>query len=316
MAYRLPPIHCLVAFEAAARLGSLAAAARELYVTPSAVSHRIRQLEDGLGMRLFARGEREQRLTARGRDYLQSVRQALLALNAYPVSEAGRAARRAINLAVPATFARALLIERLPAFVERHPDVDVVMQVAIPLLDVTADEPDLEIRFGTGDYPRLAVTPLLDDRVLVVCSPDYRRRHGPFERPADLARASLLRCPLEPWRPWFAAAGLDWPEPRDGVQFSDLGLMMHAAAYGQGVALARQVLARNWFERGALQPLFDVSSVSPHAYYLVYHHHVAEREECAAFIAWLSEQRWDEPVLGPVVPPRVPLPLRDDRWGW
>ena len=138
--------------KALARLRSVTLAADELHVTPSAVSHRIRQLETQLGARLFARQDFQP--TAAGAAYLVRVRQALESLAQGPGSEADAAARRTrLRVAVTPTFSRQVLLPKLALFRHAYPDIDLVLQIAIPLLDTTGEDADLEVRFGAGPYP-------------------------------------------------------------------------------------------------------------------------------------------------------------------
>src|SRR4030095_8132156 len=143
---RIPPIQCLVTFEALARLRSVTRASEELCVTVSAVSHRIRQLEDHLGLQLFSR---DYSLTTDGAAYLEHVRAGLTSLQQM---SGGRGAQRRprLRLAVPPTFCRQFLMPRLEMFRTTCPDVDLALHVAIPLADVTAEQSDLEVRFGPG----------------------------------------------------------------------------------------------------------------------------------------------------------------------
>ena len=132
----VPPMHALAAFEAAARLGGFAQAAEELCVTPSAVSHRIRQLETQLGTALFERGPGGVRPTTAGRLYLDSVREAFERL-----AQAGavlRPERERLRVSLPPTFARQLLMARLPEYLRAHPEVELEVHLSIPLQDVTA----------------------------------------------------------------------------------------------------------------------------------------------------------------------------------
>jgi DNA-binding transcriptional LysR family regulator len=284
---RLPPLHCLQAIEAVARLGSVVAAADELCVTASAISHRLRQLEVWLGQPLIARPQ-PLTLTPNAVQYAEAARAALAGLEALPAPRAD--ASRRLLVAVPPTFARNILVPRLAAFTAQFPDIELELQLTIPLLDVKAGEADVEVRYGGGQYadaggPEL----LLAEPVYPVASPRYVQRCGPFDAPAALRSANLLRSPLEPWRPWFKAAGLDWPEPSHGVQFNDLGLLMEAAVAGQGVALGRRTIIRHWLEAGLLTALFDLAADSPHAYWLLYDRADLQRPEVRRFIDWLRE---------------------------
>src|ERR1035437_2529098 len=252
-ASRIPPIQCLLTFEALARLRSVTQASEELCVTPSAVSHRVKQLEQIIGTRLFGRADFS--LTTEGSEYLAHVREGLATLQKFP-GAASAPGKRKLRLAVTPTFARAILIPRLRQFTEAYPEIDLTLQISIPLLDVVAEDADLMIRFGTGRYADVEHACLLKDEVSPLASPAYVREHGPFASAQDLEGEALLRSPLEPWRTWFAAQHLDWPEPVDGSQFNDIGLMCDAAAGGMGVALVRLKLGAPCLESGTLVRLY------------------------------------------------------------
>ena len=284
-AARIPPIQCLLTFEALARLRSVTQAAEELFVTPSAVSHRVKQLEQIIGTKLFGRADFS--LTTEGSEYLAHVREGLAILEKFPSSSA-MPGKRKLRLAVTPTFARSMLMPRLRQFLEAYPEIDLTMQVSIPLLDVVAEDADLIVRFGTGRYADLEHVCLMKDEVTPLASPAWVRDNGPFLVPEDLHRVPLLRSPLEPWRTWFAAHNLDYPEPVDGSSFNDIGLMCDAAAQGLGVALVRLKLGAPWLDSGQLIRLYDRTVPSPHAHYLCWRTGVMERWECAAFAEWLK----------------------------
>ena len=282
---RVPPMHALAAFEAAARLGGFAPAAEELCVTPSAVSHRIRQLETLLGTALFERAPGGVRPTTAGRLYLENVREAFDRL-----AQAGallRPERERLRVSVPPTFARQLLMARLPEYLRAHPEVEMEVHLSIPLQDVLAETADVEVRWGRGDYPERVVEKLFDDELLALAAPALvaaRELHCP----ADLARVALLRSPLLPWRAWFAAAGLEWPEPERGAVFNDLGMLFEVAAAGLGVAVGTRRLSAAWVETGRLVPLFGVSAAAPFTYYAVTTPAQARRAPVRAFVDWLA----------------------------
>lgn len=278
---RLPSIDGLRAFEAAARLGSLERAAEELHVSASAVGKRIATLEELLGAALFTRGSKPLALSATGKEYLAQVSGALDLLAAMPLHR--RAVQRSPRLRVtsPPTFARQILVPQLERFTLAHPEVELEVLLSIPYLDGSGDsDADLEVRHGTvGEV-------LMHDRVLPVASPALLARLPPLRVPADLAHAPLLRTPLEPWAPWFAAAGLAWPEPSQGPKLVDLGLTLEAAVAGQGIALARPSLAHGWLVSGTLRPLpFGISAVPATQYRLLPH---AADGAAALFAHWLA----------------------------
>ena len=288
MSSRIPPIQCLLTFEALARLRSVTLTAEELFVTPSAVSHRVKQLEQLLGVKLFGRADFS--LTSEGNEYLSHVRQGLASLERFPGQDGGmNTAKRKLRLAVTPTFARSILMPRLRQFTEAYPEIDLTLQVTIPLLDVVAEDADLTVRFGTGRYSDLEHVCILKDEVTPVASPAFAREFGPFDEPEDLKEVTLLRSPLEPWRTWFAAHEQDWPEPLDGSCMNDVGLVCEAAAQGLGVGLVRLKLAAPWLENGSLVRLFDSQIPSPHAHYLCWRTGTMDRWECAAFAQWLEQ---------------------------
>lgn len=286
MVARIPPIQCLVTFEALARLRSVSLAADELCVTPSAVSHRVRQLEEIVGTKLFGRSDFS--ITTQGSEYLAHVREGLAVLGRFPSSDGG-AGKRKLRVAVTPTFARSILMPRLPGFIEAYPEVDLTLQVSIPLLDVVAEDADLMIRFGTGRYGDVEHLCLMTDEVTPLASPIYLREHGPFEEAEQLLGAKLIKSPLEPWRTWFLAQGMDVPEPADGSSFNDIGLMCDAAAQGLGIALVRLKLGHPWLESGALERVSPRNVLSPHAHYLCWRTGTMDRWECAAFAEWLRK---------------------------
>lgn len=194
-ARRIPPIQCLLTFEALARLRSVTQTAEELCVTPSAVSHRVRQLEQILGTRLFGRSDFS--LTTEGSAYLSHVREGLGALQRFP-GEVTAPGRRRLKLAVTPTFARVILIPRLRQFTETYPEIDIALQVSIPLLDVVAEDADLMVRFGPGHYADVEHIELARDVVTPLASPAFIREHGPFEQPQDLEG---MPCCAARWSP-------------------------------------------------------------------------------------------------------------------
>ncbi|VTU30430.1 LysR substrate-binding domain-containing protein [Variovorax sp. PBL-E5] len=285
----IPPIQCLLTFEALARLRHAGRAADELCVTPSAVSHRIRQLESHLGVELFGRSDFT--LTADGAAYLANVRTGLAALRQVPLRGVAQGATR-LRVAITPTFCRQFVMPRLELFRNMYPDIELILQVSIPLLDVIAEKADLEVRFGTGGYTNLEHRLILAEDATPACSPSYLNEFGPyngFDSEAEIAQARLIRSPLEPWSSWFSSCGITQPEPHLGAQFNDLGLVYDAAASGFGVALVRLQMGAAWLESGRLVRLSPRAVPSPHGHYICWQPGALERWECAAFADWLTQ---------------------------
>lgn len=281
---RLPPIHALTAFESAARLGGFSQAAAELCITPSAVSHRIRLLESHLDLQLFERSPTGVRLTEDGERTLVGVRDAFEKLAHLSRVQPSR---RRLSVGCPPTFARHLLIPHLPDFYRRFPEIEIEVAVVAPMQE-RPERHDVDVRIGQPPFDSRPCRKLFDDKLQVVANPAYVAEHGLLV-PADLARAHLLRSPLAPWKPWFAAAGFDWPEPSRGTLFTDLGMLLEAAAGGMGVGLSISCLTGQWIRSGQLVALFgDVDAAPVNLYYMLVDPDQTRRPEVAAFSDWLA----------------------------
>lgn len=280
---RLPSIHALAAFESAARLGGFGQAAAELCITPSAVSHRIRQLESQLGDSLFDRSPTGVRLSEAGQRYLVHVREAFDKLAQLAPADEPPPLR--LRVGAPPTFARNLLIPRLPEFYRQWPDIEIEVGVEAPMQE-KPERHEVDIRFGRGRFDERPAVKLFDDVEIVLAAPHYVKARALLQ-PCDLQRAELLRTPLVPWRPWLAAAGLDWPEPARGPAFTDLGILLEAAASGLGVAVCSRRITERWTDTGSLVPLFDIAVPAASTYYTLVQPELQQRPEVVAFVDWL-----------------------------
>ena len=278
----LPPLHTLPAFEAAARLGSFLAAAEALHLTPSAISHRIKQLEEHLGQPLFERRHRAVVLTAAGRRYLAVVREALLRLDeASAVLRAPRRERLRIS-AAPALGSK-WLVARVAEYQQGHPDLEFTLGTATGLGPLLNGEADIGLRYGEEDWPGLLAWKLFEERVFPVCSPTLAAN---LQTPTDLDGVRLLRHPLLSWSRWFAAAGLRRPEPASGPTYEDALLMLEAAVAGHGVALMAATLAQPYLDEGRLVRPF-AEDCPDRSFYIVAPPAVQEKPAIMDFIRWL-----------------------------
>ena len=283
---RLPSTDALRAFEAAARLGTFERAAEELSVTASAVGKRVVNLEELLGTALFTRSGKTLALTVAGREYLEQVRQALTLLCAVPLHHTAVQRVPRLRIRTTPTFGRQVMVRQLQSFIDRHPDVELEVALSVPYASSETDAEEADIEIGTGDPQRApeGALQLMQDVVLPMASPGLLQRVGEMREPQDLRQAPLLRTPLDPWRPWFSAAGLDWHEPLQGPKLVDLGLTIEAALSGVGVALVRPTLARDWIREGRLHPLFDITALPSQQYLL---QRRSESAVAMAFEDWL-----------------------------
>jgi LysR family glycine cleavage system transcriptional activator len=251
---RLPPLAALRAFEAAARHLSFKRAAEELHVTPTAVSHQIRQLEQAIGTPLFERRTRQVVLTPEGHVLLPVLTDGFDSF-ARVVESLSRKNRRAVvTLSATPAFAAKWLVPRLAAFRKARPDIDLTLLATLDVVDVKNGAADLALRYGRGPYPDLVAEPLTTDRFAPVAAPRLRLR-----KPGDLRSATLIHSdwrrsdPRNPtWRHWLRIAGLEGIDPRAGLRFSDETHAIQAAVAGNGVALHSLLLVQEELATGTL----------------------------------------------------------------
>jgi LysR family glycine cleavage system transcriptional activator len=284
---RLPSIQSLIAFDAVAKNGGFTKAADDLCLTHGAITHRIRALEDFVGARLFSRSHSGARLTSDGIDLMESVGKALSLIESGCSPKNKRGHSSSVTISVLPHFASAWLLRRIQDFNEHHPDIDLRLDASYELASFSRGGVDVAIRYGPGNWPKLASIKLLDEEVFPVCSPSYAALRGPFSRPDQLSSAILLRYSREPWKPWFEAAGLPWKEPSEGPFYSDFGLLLDAAVMGFGIALGRKTIVENDLECGRLTTLFGEGIRAPFSYYIVYPRSSAPTPQTVEFIDWL-----------------------------
>lgn len=269
-----PPLQALRALDAAARHLSYSRAAEELSLTHGAVSHHITKLEALLGTRLFIRDGHRMVLTNDGQILAARIRQGLAVIvDAFDEferrSRTDSGGRRTVTVSVLPSFAARWLLPRLADFSRLHPDIDIALRPTAELARLDGrDGVDLAIRYGQGRWGHTKSQFLMPGQVFPVASPTYLLTH-PIKSPADLHDATLLRKPGQPWRPWFASAGLDWEEPVFGPSYDDAGLVLDAAAQGQGVALARAALVEGDLVSGRLVRVTDFAINDVYAWFLV-----------------------------------------------
>jgi len=295
---RLPSLDLLKGFEAAARLLSFTKAGEELYLSQSAVSRQIQELEEQLGVRLFERRHRALVLTEAGQTLYAAAAQALATMRA--VTDRLRAARGRQRLAVTTTqsFASLWLIPRLAGFTGRHPELDVRISADSRVLDLERDGIDLAIRHGPAKMAGSGAVRLFGERMFPVCSPKLLQdKRRPLKEPVDLRHHVLLqyddpdgRHPWLHWKTWLEIERLADLRPAGSLVFSGYEQIIPAAIAGHGVALGRSPLVREAIASGKLVAPFKRSSDPARAYYAVISKHSESRPEVADFVAWLREE--------------------------
>ncbi|WP_416900122.1 MAG: transcriptional regulator GcvA [Minwuia sp.] len=288
MSRRLPPLNAIRAFEAAARHLSFTRAADELNVTPAAISHQVKGLEEWFGIKLFQRRNREILMTEPGQMLLPGVRDALDLLESSVQRIASSDGGNELRVTCMPSFAAKWLIPRLGHFRADHPEIDVLLSTGEGLVDLEVEPFDIGIRSGAGNYPGLAVHRLFDDSVFPVCSPELLTGANPLRRPDDLARHTLLHddYPVG-WAEWLVAAGVSGVDPKRGPTFDNSAMLLQAAVEGMGVAMARHALAFADLQAGRLVRPFPITLASDFAYFLVHLPRVADQPKIAVFRDWV-----------------------------
>ena len=285
---RLPPLNALRAFEAAARHLSFKNAARELHVTPGAVSHQVKLLEESLGMPLFRRLTRALELTPEGQALLPKVQEGLRNLAEAVERVRSRGEARTLTVMAPPNFAARWLVPRLASFTDSHPGLDLHVASRVAMIDGRPDsesQPSPEssevaplamVRFGDGRYPGARVDEVFSAVYVPVCHPRLLRGARPLRKPADLRNHTLLHDETfieegarPSWAAWLHSVGVNDIDATRGTHFSDASLSLEAALEGLGVALAMKPLVRGEVEAGRLVIPFSVSSAATYSYYLV-----------------------------------------------
>lgn len=297
MSRRLPPLNSLRVFEAVARHLSITKAADELSVTPAAVSHQVKTLEDHLGVPLFHRVNRNLLLTDAGQACLPGIREGFERLSGaiQEIDNLGEAG--ILSVSVAPSFAAKWLVPRLDSFAVQHPDIDVRVSASMQLMDFERDNVDLAIRYGAGRYPNLQVERLLKEEVFPVCSPKLLEGDEPLSSPEGLRHHTLLHddspeddisCPT--WPMWLKAAGIAEVDGSRGPRFNQSSLVIEAAVLGRGVAMAKARLAAADLAEGRLVKPFEGSLPVDFAYYIVCPDSKLKLRKVRVFRDWLREQ--------------------------
>jgi LysR family glycine cleavage system transcriptional activator len=279
-------MNALQTFVAAARAKNLTRAAERLHLTVSALSHQIRSLEERVDRRLFVRGPRGLKLTTDGQRLLDNVAPHLDAIEEAMKPLCARN-DTALSLSAMPSMATSWLLPRLPAFVSRHPEIELNLDSSIELVDFADGRHDAALRYGVGEWPGLVVESLLEEWLTPVASPALLAGRKP-PRLEDLGDLPLL-CPEDPWPEWFALHG-GTPPRRYAASFSDSESRQRAAVEGLGVALGRTTMVRPLIETGQLVALFPQLMKARRWHFLVYPERSRKHAAFMAFREWLLEE--------------------------
>lgn len=318
---RLPPLNALRAFEAAARHCSVHKAAKELNVTPAAVSHQIKTLEEHFGFDLFKREPRRLRLTPAAEACLPTLTAAFGHLAeavaiAQQYAHAGR-----VTVSAPPAIAAKWMIPRLGRFRDLHPDIDLRIAARQSMRDLGGDgeasgspleDADIAIRFGAGDYPDYVAHKLFDAYTLPMCSPKLLSGEHPLRTPEDLRFHTLIHYQSDNammdvgrpnWVSWLKAAGVRNINTRRGPTFNHVTLALRAAEDGLGVVLGTPITAAAELREGRLVTPFELSLPLGVAYYLLYAPTAKQQPAVMAFRDWILNEARNDTTRDPKYTP-------------
>jgi LysR family glycine cleavage system transcriptional activator len=294
---KLPSLKALRSFEATARHLSFTEAADELHVTPAAIGHQVRALEDYFGQKLLIRSTRKVELTDVARWALPIVSQSFDLLAEASERLMAPIIGPALNLTVEPGFAARWLVQHLEGFQQLYPGRDVRLSAGYDLVDFGEHRFDMGIRFGDGRYPGLKVHRMGLEEVFPVCSPTLMEGPKTIREPNDLRQHTLLHedwvMPNEQvwpsWKMWLKATSADHVDPNPGPHFSNSALAIQAAVGGQGVALSSTAMVADDMAAGRLVRPFgeQFKTQLETAYFLVYLPEVQHEPKIVAFRDWL-----------------------------
>jgi LysR family glycine cleavage system transcriptional activator len=274
-------------FCVAARTLSFKTAAAQMYLTPSAVSHQVRELEEHLGVKLFERRTRALELTAAGHQLLQECEPLLVSLEDAVIRVPRRRQRRVLRLVLPPFFASELFVPRLAGFYAAQPDIDIQMTTTDPRPTEHPPDADVSVLLLEAPPPQLVVQELFALRLVPACAPSIAARAQ--QRGAavfDEFALIVQRARREEGERWANENGLAPPARRKLIELDNMYAVVRAAEQGLGIALVPEISARAWFTSGSLQRFAARELESGERYCLAHRVEDAGREEIVAFNDW------------------------------
>jgi LysR family transcriptional regulator, glycine cleavage system transcriptional activator len=290
---RLPSLKFLKTFQIAAKHKSFKAASEELFVTPSAVSHQIKSLEEQLGVALFERGVRSLTLTDAGAHYLEHISDIFSKLESVTEQLQMRYGRTIIRLNVPPFFANELLLPRLASFSQAREETDIRIETTFSAPKTHPAEADLSIVVGTGPWDGLTVHELFAQSFIAACSPSFLLEN-PIDRFTDLNGKTLLLHEerRDAWERWAQGLQIAPIKPNRLVRLDTMSAVVLAAEQGVGVALVPARLSADRFAAGNLVKLFEAELTTNESYVLLHRPEDRAREDLQELTQWiLSECR-------------------------
>ncbi|MCF6273829.1 MAG: LysR substrate-binding domain-containing protein [Rhodobacteraceae bacterium] len=297
MARKLPPFASVRAFEAAARHCSFKQAGQELTLTPSAISHQVKSLENFFGLLLFYRHRSRLELTDAGKQYLHDLTKILDQLEIATDRVISSQETSALTINLFPSLASTWLVSRIPSLRKAHPEINVRMITSTEPLDFKSSEIDFSIHYLKKTEVKKSIKPgymvdlLINETVIPVCSSAYIKAHGPLVEARDILGHALIYCDTESdeWPLWCDAVGVVYEEPPQRVVVDNRALAIKAAVDGLGIAMGRTPIHDDYISRGRLVTPLPFELVTGYAYYLVYTERKGQMRSVQKFRKWLLE---------------------------
>ncbi|MBB6093182.1 LysR family glycine cleavage system transcriptional activator [Povalibacter uvarum] len=280
----------LKTFQVAAARLSFKAAAEELFITPSAVSHQIKALEEQLGVPLFDRGPHSLTLTEAGEHYLQHIDSMFSRLESVTEQLKARYGRGVVRLHMPPFFATELLLPKLPALLEAQPDTDIHINTALAPMQTHPSDADVSIVVNATPDSGLDCHKLFSQAFVPACSPSLLLR-TPINTVEDLNQHTLIvhEARRDGWERWAESLGTRL-RPKKIVRFDTMAAAAEAAEHGVGVALVASRIGNDRFEQGSLVRLFSTELQTGESYFLLLRREDANRPDVRALTQWLLNE--------------------------
>lgn len=287
---RLPSLKFLKTFQVAAARLSFKAAAEELFITPSAVSHQIKALEEQLAVALFERGPHSLTLTDAGQHYLQHIDSMFSRLESVTEQLKIRFGRGVVRLHMPPFFATELLMPKLPALLEAQPDTDIHINTALAPLQTHPSDADVSIVVNATPDAGLDCHKLFSQAFVPACSPALLLR-TPIDTVEDLNKHTLIvhEARRDAWERWAESLGTRL-RPKKVVRFDTMSAAAEAAEHGVGVALVASRIGTDLFAKGSLVRLFSTELQTGESYFLLLRREDANRPDVRALTQWLLNE--------------------------
>jgi len=286
---RTPSLHLLKIFEAAGRKQSFKLAAEELHITPSAVSHQIKTLEQQLGFALFKRLNRRLELTLAGKRYLDVITDVFHRLNKGTANLLHQYGKKRLKISMMQSLASHLLIPKLSELKSLLPDVELIIDATSDVVDFNHSDVDVAIRFGQGHWPGVTVEKLSDCHISPMCHPELAQTLQ-LDNPTDLAQAPLIGFSFisGSWQKFSNAMNMEPLSADSHLSFNNYDMALQAAEQKAGVVLGIIEMERHHLKTGHLMQPFDIALPMSDALYLVHRPQDKQRDEIKQFAQWFN----------------------------